>query len=160
MSEQTEKPMPPPPTRESPVTLRELSAETVVAVCDLNVKPEQDNFVAPNSFSIAQAYYSKTAWFRGVYAGETPVGFAMMALEDGKVPYLWRFMIDAKYQHLGFGSQALQRLIEHAKAQPGAKAMELSAVPAEGGPRPFYEKHGFEFTGKVEHGEEVFRLEF
>ncbi len=43
-------------------------------------------------------------------------------------PYvgLWRFMIDARYQSLGFGAQALRLLVDHARAVPGAKAMLLS----------------------------------
>lgn len=83
--------------------------------------------------SIAQAHFHPEAWFRAIHAGETPVGFAMLedwtrrpeeAPEDWlREPYvgLWRFMIDARYQSLGFGAQALRLLIDHARAVPGTE---------------------------------------
>ncbi len=50
-------------------------------ICRLAVSPAQAEFVAPNAVSIAQAYFEREiAWFRGIYADETPVGFLM--LED------------------------------------------------------------------------------
>ena len=56
------------------VTLREITAETVRAICNLDVAPEQRGYVAPNAVSIAQAHFQPRAWFRAVYAAETPVG--------------------------------------------------------------------------------------
>ena len=60
------------------VSLREVTADTVRAICKLEVGPEQQGLVAPNAVSIAQAYFEPAAWFRAVYAGDTPVGFAML----------------------------------------------------------------------------------
>ena len=60
------------------VSLREVTEKTVKEVCWLKVSESQNKFVAPNAFSIAQAYFSKYAWFRAIYADETPVGFLMI----------------------------------------------------------------------------------
>ena len=80
----------PDPTPESTVTLREVTAETVRVICDLKVGPGQERFVAPNAVSIAQAHFSDRAWFRAVYAGESPVGFVMVAEEEkNKRYFLW-----------------------------------------------------------------------
>jgi diamine N-acetyltransferase len=49
-------------------------------------------------------------------------------------------------------------LVEHVRARPGARELLTSAVPGEGGPRPFYESTGFIATGDVDDGEEVLRL--
>ena len=57
------------------VTLREVTADTVRAVCELAVGPDQDGLVAPNSVSIAQAYFEPKAWFRAIYAGEEPANW-------------------------------------------------------------------------------------
>jgi diamine N-acetyltransferase len=55
---------------------------------------------------------------------------------------------------MGFGSQALKQVIEHVASLPGTVELLTSCVPKQGGPEPFYARHGFERTGKV-LGEEV-----
>ncbi|MCB0109677.1 MAG: GNAT family N-acetyltransferase [Caldilineaceae bacterium] len=146
--------------RNADVTLREITEATLFDILKLKVAPAQDSFVAPNAVSIAEAYFSQHAWFRAIYADETPVGFVMLH-DEPEAPkyYLWRFMIDARYQRLGFGRQALQRLIDHVKTRPNATELFLSYVPEEGGPRGFYEGLGFVHTGEEEDGELVMRLE-
>jgi diamine N-acetyltransferase len=147
-------------TRSAIVTLREVTADTVVTICRLKVAPEQENFVAPNAISIAQAYfYPDLAWFRAIYADETPVGFLM--LEDNVVEheyFLWRFMIDARYQGYGFGRRAIELLIEHVKTRPGATSLLTSCVPGDGSPCPFYQRMGFAYTGDEEDGELVMKI--
>lgn len=148
------------PSKKAKVTLRKITGKTVRAICNLNVSEEQRNFVAQNAVSIAQAYFAKAAWFRAIYADETPVGFVMLA----EVPkrgqhYLWRFMIDAKYQGKGYGRRALDLVIRHAKRDPKAKALYLSVVRGKGSAEGLYKKRGFEFTGKMEGIEHVMKLD-
>jgi diamine N-acetyltransferase len=147
------------PDARSRVTLREIDARTVRAICALSVREDQKKFVAPNAVSIAEAHFSGHAWFRAVYADETPVGFVM--LEDRpEVPdyFLWRFMIDARYQGLGFGARAIALLLDHVRTRPNAAALGTSVVPGEGSPGPFYEKLGFRFTGEYDEGEALMKL--
>lgn len=40
----------------APVTLREITRDTVRRICALEVAPEQRHFVAPNAVSIAEAH--------------------------------------------------------------------------------------------------------
>jgi diamine N-acetyltransferase len=148
------------PTRNATVTLREITAETLRSILDLKVGPDQDGLVAPNAVSIAQAHFSDHAWFRAIYADETPVGFVMLDDQPEKPEYyLWRYMIDARYQKLGFGRQALQLLIDHVKTRPNATELFLSYVPKETGPKQFYEKLGFVPTGKVHDGEVEMKID-
>ncbi|MEO0794467.1 MAG: GNAT family N-acetyltransferase [Verrucomicrobiota bacterium] len=145
--------------RNSLVGLREISEETVREICELAVSSDQQQFVAPNGMSIAQAHFSDKAWFRAIYADETPVGFVM--LEDDRAKpeyYLWRFMIDARYQQNGFGKRAMELLIDHVKTLPGAIELLTSVEQAPGGPQSFYEKLGFRLTGAYEDGEAMMRL--
>jgi diamine N-acetyltransferase len=147
------------PSPQSKVTLREINADTVRTICDLSVREDQRKFVAPNAVSIAQAYFSEHAWFRAIYAGETPVGFLMLEDQPEKPEYyLWRFMIDARYQGMGFGREALSLLIAHLKTRPRATELLTSVHQAEGGPQGFYEAMGFELTGEWEEGEALMRL--
>jgi diamine N-acetyltransferase len=149
------------PSASATVMLREITSATVRMICELQVAPHQVGFVAPNAISIAQAHFEpETAWFRAIYADETPVGFLMLEDDPANEEYsLWRFMIDARFQGAGYGRRALELLIEHVKTRPGAKAIFTSCVPGNGSPCPFYEKMGFVYTGEEDDGELVMRLD-
>lgn len=148
-------------TKDAAISLREITRDTLSPILDLNVGEDQTHFVAPNSVSIAQAHFEPDhAWFRAIYADETPVGFVMM-YDDPEAPkyYLWRFMIDSRYQGLGFGRRSMAALIDHVRSRPNAVQLLVSCVPGEGSPCPFYVHLGFEYTGEIEHGEKVLRLD-
>ena len=148
-------------THDSAVSLREVTSDTVRAICRLEVSEEQKHFVAPNAVSIAQAYFEPKAWFRAIYADETPVGFLMLYDNPDEQEYfLWRYMIDARYQKMGFGKKAMDLLLEHIRTRPGAHELRLSCHPGEEGPEPFYRQYGFARTGEW-LGEEVeMRIDF
>ena len=146
--------------KNSTVTLREVTKENLWDIFALEVAPEQRHYVAPNEMSIAQAYFDReTAWFRAIYADETPVGFLMLS-DDANVQkyFIWRLMIDAKYQKLGFAKKAMELLFDYVRTRPGAKEIEVSYRPGEEGPQGFYEKLGFVPTGDMLEGEVVMRL--
>ena len=139
------------------VSLREVTAATVGPICALSetLTLPKKNFVAPNAFSIAQAYFEPKAWFRGVYFGEDPVGFLMLRDDPEKPAYfLWRFMIAETHHGQGVGCRALELLAEHVRTRPGAKELLVSCGLGEGGPVEFYEKCGFIRNGQ-EHGGEI-----
>ena len=141
------------------VSLRDVTKDTLQSVLDLKVSPDQEMFVATNAKSIAQAHFHENAWFRAVYAGDTPVGFVMISDIPEKGEYfLWRFMIAAEHQGKSYGRQALTLLIEHVKTRPQAKELLTSHVPGEGSPGGFYEKMGFEYTGEEYDGELLMKL--
>lgn len=147
------------------VGLREVTRDTVRTICDLKVSKEQEQFVASNSISIAEAHFSNEAWFRAVYADETPVGFVMLA----RVPreerarlgthFLWRFMIDERYQGRGYGGKALESVMQHLKKESNANALHTSCREGKGSPKGFYKKMGFKETGeKLDNGERIMKL--
>ncbi len=69
-------------TGDTAVSLREITRKTVWSVVDLKVAPEQERFVAPNTDSLLEALFAPEAWFRAIYAGETPVGFLMVSVDS------------------------------------------------------------------------------
>jgi len=150
-------------SRKEEVSLREVTAETVREICRLSdsLAPRQQKMVAPNAVSIAQAHFEENAWFRAIYAGETPVGFVMVYADPKAAKYfLWRLMVAGPHQGKGYGRRAMELVIEHIRSQPDATSLGASYVPVDGGPEGFYKKLGFEPTGEVDHGEVVVRLEF
>src|SRR5690606_4961054 len=142
------------------VSLRPVTSDNLSAVMRLKVAPNQEQFVAPNTVSLAQAAYEPLAWVRAIYAGDTAVGFVML-YDDPFTPeyYLWRLMMDARYQGMGFATQAMEQLIDYVLSRPDAAELRVSYVPAEGSPQPFYAGLGFVDTGEVHEGENVMRLD-
>lgn len=137
------------------ITLRDVTSDNVRAVCALAVAPDQEEFVAPNALSMAEYAVTTKAWTRAVYADDEPVGYVLLS-DDDEQPryYLWRYMIDQRYQGLGFGHRAMELVIEYVRARPAADGLFVSYVPGEGSPESFYKNLGFVDTGKV-HGGEV-----
>ena len=142
-----------------PVTLREITEDTLRSVLRLEVSEDQKKFVAPNAVSVAQAHYSEHAWYRAIYAGETPVGFVMLYINPAEADYfIWRYMIDARYQGKGYGFQAMQQVVDYVKTLPNATSLSLSYHPGAGSPAPFYARCGFVETGKWLDEEKVMTL--
>jgi diamine N-acetyltransferase len=143
------------------ITLREMTAGTLSPILKMKVTEHQNKFVAPNAVSIAQAQFSEHAWFRGIYTGDTPVGFIMLHIDLEKPEcYLWRFMIDKDHQGSGHGYRAMQLVIEYVRSLPDVDEFELSYVRGEGDPSGFYAKLGFVDTGRTIEGEHVMLLKF
>lgn len=140
------------------ITLVEMTREDVRTWCKLAVAPEQQQFVANVAISIAEAHFAPEAWFRGIAADGEPAGFVMLSVKP-EVPeyYLWRYLIDRRFQRTGVGRAALEQVIAHVRSL-GARELLTSYVPGEGTPGPFYEKLGFVPTGTIEDGEIVLRL--
>ncbi len=144
----------------SQISLREVTEDSVREICALAVAEDQSQFVAANGTSIAQAHFSDKAWFRAIYADEIPVGFVMLEDNPSKPEYyLWRFMIDQRYQGNQYGKRALELVIDHVKTRPHAVELLTSVVQASGGPQQFYEKQGFRLTGEYEDGEAMMSLD-
>jgi diamine N-acetyltransferase len=139
------------------VELREITSETVRAVCSLEVAVEQIGFVAPNAVSIAEAHFTPHHWMRAIYADGDPAGF-LLTYEDPEEDsfWVWRFMVDAQHQHKGIGRQAMRLLLDRWRSI-GVTAAALSVIPTNRETIAFYQSLGFELTGEDEGGELVMR---
>ena len=142
------------------VQLREITKDTVISITKLAAGDEWKQ-VAPNSVSIAQAYFQREAWFRAIYADERPVGFVMLydpsLVEHPDEPdfFLWRLMIDRAQQGKGYGHAAVEALVKHLGTRPGARRLLVSHVKAAERLPRFYQSLGFRYTGAEDHGELV-----
>jgi diamine N-acetyltransferase len=145
-----------------PISLREITGETVRAVTALSVAESQKNFVASNAVSLSEALFSDDAWYRAIYEDEELVGFVMLSDESLKRDPpaepnigLWRLMIDQRYQRRGIGTEVMRLVLEYVRSRPGIHSYYTSYVPEPGGPGPFYLGLGFVPNGEVEDGEVV-----
>ncbi|MEX8495670.1 GNAT family N-acetyltransferase [Sphaerotilus sp.] len=129
------------------ITLRAVTRDNFEAVTDLELLPHQEDYLASNSYSIAQASFHPHLRTRAVYAAETLVGFMMYAVpvEGGEAGEygIWRFMVDAKHQGTGIGRQALAQLIDEIRAHGDVRRITISYLPDNAAAQRFYASFGF-----------------
>jgi len=73
--------------------------------------------------------------------------------------YLWRLLIDHRYQRRGYGAATIDAVVEYLRTRPNAEVLLTSCKAGEGSPQPFYLHYGFEKTGEVKWGEDILRLD-
>lgn len=150
------------------VTLREITDDNRAAVEALAVTSEQSSYVAGVAESLAEAsqYPDAKPWYRAVYADETPVGFVMIS--DGITVtnpdylgpyYLWRLLVDSRFQGHGYGTRALELVVAYVRTRPDARVLLTSHVVGPRSPRSFYLRYGFRATDRVHDGEPVLELD-
>jgi len=63
---------------------REITKDNIWKITELSktLKPGQEKCVAPNIYSIAQGSVNPTAYYRGIYLEDTPIGFFMLAIPN------------------------------------------------------------------------------
>ncbi|MES2615229.1 MAG: GNAT family N-acetyltransferase, partial [Bdellovibrionota bacterium] len=149
------------------ISFEDITKENYLKYITLKVKQHQEEFIASNVFSLAQALFYSKAKFQGILANKIPIGFYMtiqcndlFEYEDGiEQPFLWRFMIDKNYQSKGFGKKALISIIEKIKQDYEAKILLTSCISKKGSPEEFYLKIGFKKTFDKIQNENILKLE-
>lgn len=151
--------------------IEKINGKNVWDIVKLSVKEEQANFVAENKTSIIEAYTTITgggqAYPFGIYDDDLPVGFCMIGYgvddywEDApEIAYhnynLWRLMIDKRYQHRGYGREAIKLALDFIRTKPcgDAEYCWLSYEPENEITKELYHSFEFEETGDMD-GEEI-----
>ncbi|TPV39564.1 GNAT family N-acetyltransferase [Bacillus dicomae] len=79
----------------------------------LSVKAEQRTFIASNLYSIAEFQFLDDFYAKGIYVGNKMIGFTMFGIDpDDNNYWIYRLMIDEKFQGKGIGEQAIYLVIE------------------------------------------------
>lgn len=139
------------------VTLAPVTADNWQAVAALRLDPAQEDLVASNLYSIAEAQFDPDARPRAVYAGKRLVGFLMYDVQKTRAT-IYRFMIDRKHQGEGYGRAALGRALDEIRAIPTVKKVRIGYVAENPTARPFYASFGFVEVGKDEDDEIIAEL--
>jgi diamine N-acetyltransferase len=144
--------------------LEELSARTIVAANALTLRPGQQDFLTPVSYSLADAFTNPfTTWSRVVLNGDTVVGF-IRANFDPEHPReefrscLWRINVAAEWQGKGVGRFAVQELLAEAQRR-GFNRITVIWEHGEMGPGEFFTRIGFSPVGETEYGEVIGAIE-
>ncbi len=118
--------------RTEQIHLEEITWDNYDKICKLRVTKEQDDYVARNDKSLIHAYLAVSQgeikpYPFGIYLGKKPIGFVMIGYngyEEGDPEFtkdtyfIWRFMIDKRYQGNGYGRQAFQLALDFVRTFP------------------------------------------
>ena len=156
--------------KQSQIHLEKVTDDNVEDIVKLRVAKEQKEYVASNEWSLVDAYLSlakgEPVFPFGIYNGKTLVGFVMISYfndwsgyerdawlnsedyqfyKDKYFYYIWRFMIDKKYQKRGYGKEALKLAINFIRTFPCGKAeyCVLSYEPENIAAKNLYGSFGF-----------------
>ena len=143
-----------------PVTLREITSGNLRAILELSVAKHQlQAYPRSNAYSIAEAHYppdSDPVWLRAIYAAEMPVGLMMTSERRDQGEYfLWRLMVDQRFQSRGYGRRAVQLLIERIRRSSNPKVLITSYLNVDANSGRFYERMGFKYSRDLADTDEV-----
>jgi len=142
----------------------ELSASNIAAANALTLKPGQEQFVAPVSYSAAAAVNNPaTTWQRVIVDDDEVVAFIMGSFDDEAdndefKSILWRINVDANDQGRGVGKFAVAALADEARSRNKAR-LYVIWEPGELGPEAFFLRMGFTPVSETQYGEVVGALE-
>jgi diamine N-acetyltransferase len=147
-----------------------LTADDRASVMDLRRGPGQERYLDSMADIFAAADEEQRAmphqW--AVHDSQTGslVGFVMISDnipppmdEDLVGPYyLWKLLIDERFQGRGYGAATLDALVGYLGTRPGADVLYTSCADGPDSPRGFYLRYGFTDTGRIMWGENVLAL--
>ena len=154
------------------VHLEKITWDNYSRITKLRVTKEQDDFVARNTNSLIHAYIALsqgeiTPYPFGIYLGKKPIGFVMIGYngwEEGdpefmkNTYFIWRFMIDKRYQGKGYGRQAFRLALDFVRTFPNGPSdiCWLSYEPENEVAKKLYASFGFvEAPEGYKEGEEM-----
>ena len=135
------------------VTLRDITGDNYFQVLDLKISPEQEaaKFVAPVVRSLADAWYYREegiTYPKAIYAKEDLVGFIMYDLDpESQQVFIWRFLIDQRYQGKGYCRQTIETVLAMAKEQAQMTKVVADYVDGNEPMKKILLDLGFEETG-------------
>lgn len=139
------------------VTLRPINEHNFLDAFHLELAPGQEAFVSSPIRSLAQAYvYRNQCTPFGIYDGDTMVGYVMVIYDYDVPEYdVWHLMIDARYQHRGFGRAAMEQVLAYIAAKPFGDSPRVAMTCHQDNTAALrlYESLGFAPTGTRDEAE-------
>jgi len=139
------------------VELRTITEENFIDAFNLKLAPGQESFVSHPIRSLAQAYvYREQCQPFGIYAEGKMIGYVVVIYDYDIPEYdIWHMMIDESMQGHGYGSDALDQVIEYIKTKPfgDSNRVALTCSKHNSVARKLYESRGFSATGNEDEDE-------
>ena len=135
------------------IHLRKITEENFIDAFNLKLAPEQERFVSHPVRSLAQAYvYREQCQPFGIYEGDTMVGYVMVIYDYDIPEYdIWHMMIDESNQHQGYGSAAMDCVLDYIKTKPfgASDRVALTCNKDNAHALSLYKRKGFKESGAV-----------
>ena len=144
--------------------LNELNAETISAANGLTLKPGQEDFLEPETYTHAEQQLDPAgSWPRVILDDDAVVGYIMGAFDDDAPEEflraaLWRVNVSAEAQGRGVGRFAIAALADEARKR-GFSRLTVVWAPGDAGPGAFFESVGFTVIGQTPFGENLGALD-
>ena len=145
---------------DQPVALEPVGKGNRAAILALELSPGQQDFVASNAESLAEARQDDEAIPRAVVAAGRVVGFLMYsAPDDDDEAIIYRLMIDRREQGKGLGRAAVAKTLEEIASLGHVRRVSICYELENEGARRLYASFGFVEQGLDEDGEMIAMLE-
>ena len=120
-------------------------------VLDLEVAPKDQRRVASVEYSLAQAWLyrdSEVLFPYAVKSGQLTVGFLLLSYQPMENSYyIWRLLIDQKYQNQSFGKEVIRQVLQRARDDQQCHKVTVNYVIGNHKMRYILEKFGFQPVG-------------
>lgn len=139
------------------INLRKITEENFIDAFNLKLAVGQERFVSHPIRSLAQAYvYREQCQPFGIYKGDTMVGYVMVIYDYDIPEYdIWHMMIDESNQRRGYGSLALDQVLDYIKSKPFGDSNRVTLTCNRDNIQALnlYKSKGFKETGAADKDE-------
>ena len=139
------------------VELKPITEDNFIDAFNLKLAEGQEKFVSHPIRSLAQAYVYRTQCQPfGIYNDDVMVGYVMVIYDYDIPEYdVWHMMIDESQQGRGYGSAALDKVLEYIKTKPFGSSDRVTLTCNKDNIRALglYKSKGFSETGAEDEDE-------
>ena len=140
------------------INLRKITEENFIDAFDLKLARGQERFVSHPVRSLAQAYvYRDQCQPFGIYEDDTMAGYVVVIYDYDIPEYdIWHLMIDEAYQGRGYGSAAVDQVLEYIRTKPFGSSDRVTITCNTDNVHALnmYKNKGFKETGETD-GDEI-----
>ena len=133
------------------IRLELINKDNFDQVLDLEVAPKDQRRVASVEYSLAQAWLyrdSEDLFPYAVKSGQLTVGFLLLSYQPMENSYyIWRLLIDQKYQNQSFGKEIIRQVLQRARDDQQCHKVTVNYVIGNHKMRYILEKFGFQPVG-------------
>ena len=146
------------------IRIKAVDAQNLFDVCKLTtnhngIGTTMEEYLCCNAISIAEAKYFPEMHPNAIYNNNVLIGFFMYQRAESQADTvtIYHFMIDYQFQHKGLGKKAFAYVLKGLKIQ-GVKNAIVMINETNEIAKKLCLSFGFQFTGKIDHGEYYYAL--